>query len=78
MERHLSGQQTPQTHITENTHVNLAVLGAIGAVLVSAIWWCSAINTKLDLVIEEIKPIISIEVKMQDHEARIKNLEKVK
>lgn len=67
---------TSQTHITEESKVNLAVVGFLFITLCGGAWWCSAINTKLDIVIEEIKPILSIEVKLQDHEARIKNLEK--
>ena len=80
----------PSHEISENSNVKLSVVGGIVlailssiAVITGATWWCSAINTKLDTVIDEVKKITIVDNKVSelgnrlvDHEARIKNLEK--
>ena len=61
--------------IGEHTPIKLGAIAGIAIVLISSVWWCSSINTKVDAIMQELQNMSHIENKLTDHEARLKNLE---
>ncbi len=68
--------------ISENTTVRLSVIGFLIMAFIGvmgfgigSIWFASSMSTKLDQIAEEVKAIRVLDVRVYDHETRIKLLE---
>lgn len=68
--------------IGENSSVRLGVVGFCIMVVVGVlgigiggVWFASSMSTKLDQIAEEIKGIRILDVKVNDHETRIRLIE---
>ncbi len=68
-------QEYSPVRISEKTSVQLTVIGFIITILVGGIWWCSAMDTKMNTLLEDMRSMRTLSEKIVDHEARIKNLE---
>ncbi len=62
-------------HLSERTPIKLGAVASCLVVLAGGIFWCATINTKVDIIMEEVKSISRLENKVTDHESRIKQLE---
>lgn len=68
--------------IGENSSVKLGVIGfcimvfvGVLGIGVGGVWFASSMSTKLDQIAEEIKGIRIIDMKVNDHETRIRLIE---
>ncbi len=71
----LHDNEGSDSRITDKTFVQMGTVVVICGALVSAIWWASAMNSKMDTVIEEIRTGKVVAGKVQDMESHAKILE---
>ena len=58
--------------ISQSTPITVGLLVSVMVFVVGAIWWASSIQTKLDVIIQELHSLTSSD---KDHERRIQDLE---
>ncbi len=73
---------TEEATIGENSTVKLGVVGFCVMVFVGvlgfgigAVWFASSMSSKLDQIVEEVKGIRVLDVKVNDHETRLRLIE---
>ncbi len=61
--------------LNEKSYIQIGLMFAIIGFIVGAVWWASAMQSKMDQVIEEVKATRVLSSKVSDNDTRIKILE---
>ncbi len=64
-----------ESRINEKSYIQIGFVISLLALIAGAVWWASAMQSKMDQVIEEVKGSRTMQSKLGEYETRIKILE---